>query len=148
MSTRCQIGFYSERPTKENLNNWESLIYRHSDGYPEGVIPDIQPFLEWWSQHRGLANVEYASARLLQWMCNQYDEAGDYWDKQANRPITPREFTGELGHGICNQFHWDIEFYYVIYPNGIDVYKATFVEDNDPIFTLIQEIKIGQEVVK
>jgi hypothetical protein len=38
MSTRCQIGFYPEKPTKDTLQNPDALIYKHSDGYPEGVV--------------------------------------------------------------------------------------------------------------
>lgn len=47
MSTRCQIGFYEAE--EKDLDNFEALIYRHSDGYPDtehGVLAAIVPFLQ------------------------------------------------------------------------------------------------------
>ncbi|GAH79568.1 unnamed protein product, partial [marine sediment metagenome] len=56
MSTRCQIEFMhiSTREEKEGPKKGTTVkdierrtVYRHSDGYPEGVIPDLEKFLEW-----------------------------------------------------------------------------------------------------
>ena len=97
--TRCQIGFYSF-PSTTNMHNlldkWEVLLYRHCDGYPEGILPDILPILADFHKNRGLSDWEYASA----WLCSKLK-------------------TDYLGIGICNQFHGDIEYYYAIFPNGI-----------------------------
>jgi len=38
---------------------------------------------------------------------------------EENKP-----FTGTLGHGISKEFHSDIEFYYRIYPNIVEVYDV------------------------
>ncbi len=35
-------------------------------------------------------------------------------------------YTGTLGHGICKNFHGDIEYFYAIYPNSVDVYETPF----------------------
>lgn len=103
MSTRCQIGFYKEG--QENLSEFEyCLIYRHSDGYPSSVIPDILPFLKDFDKNRGLDDTSYAIARLTQHLCN----------------IQP----GYLGHGIDNIFYSDIEYFYAIYLNKVEVYKV------------------------
>jgi len=74
MSTRCQIAFYDRRPRGEKsiMEKWEALVYRHSDGYPEGVMPELVPFLRRWMKVRGW-DLEYCAARLLQDMCNRYD---------------------------------------------------------------------------
>lgn len=123
MSTRCQIGVYSTRPSKETIKDFEALLYRHSDGYPDtknGVLNDVVPFLKWWKTERGLDDTEYVSARLLQHLCNLYDKASTY-DK-------PSPFTGTLGHGISRSFHWDIEYYYAVYPDGVDVYDVRQVK--------------------
>lgn len=124
MSTRSQIGFYESKP--KDLNNFNALIYRHSDGYPEGVLPNIIPFLKWWKSGRGLTDTEYVSARLLQWLCNEYDRHGAEFDKEAGRTVTTNEYTGTLGHGICKNFHGDIEYFYAIYPYSVDVYDTPF----------------------
>jgi hypothetical protein len=42
MSTRCQIGIYSNE--KSAIDCPDILIYRHSDGYPDtdcGVVADL-----------------------------------------------------------------------------------------------------------
>uniref|UniRef100_A0A6M3JEG2 Uncharacterized protein n=1 Tax=viral metagenome TaxID=1070528 RepID=A0A6M3JEG2_9ZZZZ len=149
MSTRCQIGFYNKK--EDNIKDFQALIYRHSDGYPEGVIPDIEPFLKWWAKGRGLGDVEYVSARLLQYLCNQYDEDGKAFAKEMrskNIPIsktTEELFTGTLGHGICRGFHWDIEYFYKIYPNAIEIYDVPFMDKFDEKqFKLIKTIKLEE----
>lgn len=105
MSTRCQIGFYEAG--KEDLEDFEALIYRHCDGYPEGVLPDIMPILRDFNQNRGLSDIEYASA----WLVAKLKE--DY-----------------LNIGICKAFHGDIEFFYAVYPNKVVVYQVT---NGDPM---------------
>ncbi len=127
MSTRCQIGFYKNG--EKELTDWEALIYRHSDGYPEGVLPDIIPFLLWFKEDRGISDLEYCSARLLQYLCNEYDGHEKEMEKKfpsMRRRHKDENFTGTLGHGICKQFHGDIDYFYYIYPNAIKVYAVSF----------------------
>lgn len=135
MSTRSQIGFYEDDTKK--LEEFEALIYRHSDGYPSGVLPDIMPFLSWWAKGRGMNDTEYLSARLLQYLCNEYDAHTVEWAKGrldrafGNKEETLKEiemtekFTGELGHGICKGFHCDIEYLYAISPSGVMVFEVS-----------------------
>ncbi len=113
MSTRAQIGFYRQEET--NLNNWEVLLYQHSDGYPDGVLPDVIPFLRWWSRARGISDIEYCSARLLQYLCNKIDE--------ENNKKSPKGRMGTVGYGICKDFHGDIEYYYAIFPDRLEAYQ-------------------------
>lgn len=134
MSTRSQIAFYESPEAK--LEEPEALLYRHSDGYPSGVLPDIMPFLEWWAQGRGISDIEYCSARLLQWLTNQYDKGSmDFnrdWIKKGldtsgrlkQELAEAEKFTGTLGHGICKQFHGDIEYLYAIQPQGVVVFET------------------------
>ena len=88
MSTRCQIEFRagSERRT----------VYRHWDGYPEAVLPDLREFLQW--SVRG-SDVEYVSANFLFWSKRGLDEHSQ-----------------QLGFGICanDELHGDIAYYYVV----------------------------------
>ena len=37
MSTRCQIEFYDGEPV--DAGEPAARIYKHSDGYPEGILP-------------------------------------------------------------------------------------------------------------
>lgn len=147
MSTRCQIGFYSTKEAK--LEEFEALIYRHSDGYPGnpekgeyGVLQDIIPFLEWWHVNRGMDDVEYLSARLVQWLCNEYDGISLINHYSQAEDIKKYGFTGESDHGICNNFHGDIEYYYAISPGLVRVYDVGWDEPCRQ-WKLIKEINIG-----
>lgn len=105
MSTRCQIEFRS--------SNVRRTVYRHWDGYPSAVIPDLLAFLA-WSERRG--DVEYESANFL------------YWSK---RELGASE---QLGFGICanDELHGDIEYYYVVrYDDGACTISAHDVESKD-----------------
>lgn len=123
MSTRCQIAVYDDGKA---LEDYEALLYRHSDGYPSGVLPDIMPFLSWWSKGRGIVDTEYVAARLLQYLCNRHDEqtkeAAKVYEHVKHEYHV--DFTGTLGHGICKVFHWDIKYFYAITPQGVGVYEV------------------------
>lgn len=136
MSTRCQIAFFEDKKQKD-LSKFDALIYRHSDGYPGnidkgkkeyGVLTDIIPFLIWFKKQRGLEDMEYTSARLLQYLCNRYDGEMEKTEKRvmqkmknANKKLI---FTGILGYGISKDFHGDIEYIYSVYPDRVEVYKT------------------------
>lgn len=126
MSTRCQIAFVEFQGA--DIDSPQALIYRHSDGYPSGVLPDIMPFLGWWNERRGVNDIEYCSARLLQYLCNKYDgyrlEMSKEFKHLKDDIEEQKGFTGELGHGICKGYHSDIEYLYVIHPQGVDVFEV------------------------
>ena len=127
MSTRCNIGVYENKEDK--LDDFYALLYRHSDGYPEGVLPEIVPFLKWWDQQRGIGDTEYCGARLLQYLCNQSD--GGPAIKTAELLNKNTDYTGIYGYGICKYIHWDIEYFYKIYPKAVEVYETPFKAFND-----------------
>ena len=56
MSTRCQIEF--------KRRSMRRTVYRHWDGYPGAVLPDLLEFLAWST--RG-GDVEYEAANFLYW---------------------------------------------------------------------------------
>jgi hypothetical protein len=97
MATRCQIVFQDEeRPTKKTkLSEPHCIIYRHWDGYPDGVLPDIMPILEDFDKDRGLGDIEYASAWLV-----------------AKLKVDL------LNIGISKNYHLDIEYIYEIFTGG------------------------------
>jgi len=149
MSTRCQIGVYESKESK--LQDFEVLLYRHSDGYPgdnvdeNGVLTDIVPFLQWWKKKRGIGDAEYCGARLLQWLCDNDDHSMSQFSKQTNQKDDVNEtFTGYLGYGICKDFHGDIDYFYKVYPNAIEVYHVGNIwqEFHDSEFKLVQTIQL------
>ena len=126
MSTRCQIEFMniSTREEKEGPEKGELVkvirrrtVYRHSDGYPEGVIPDLKEFLE-WNKGRNF-DLEYQAANFIYWSKKKME-------KQIERDLAMAGGTTNVpemkrwmiltGHGICNndEFHKDIAFYYEV----------------------------------
>ena len=56
MSTRCQLEF--------RAGNGRRTVYRHWDGYPSAVVPDLLAFLAWSNRGR---DVEYEAANFLFW---------------------------------------------------------------------------------
>jgi len=129
MSTRCQIGIYEDKDAK--LENWEVLLYKHSDGYPgkedgskHGILPDIIPFLKRFDGKRGIGDVEYCGARLMHHLIEQHiEKAKEMAEKFDHVPRNGKDF---MGYGICKQLSEDISYFYKIYPSGIDVYEVSF----------------------
>ncbi len=115
---------------RDGIEDWKALLYIHSDGNPEVILPSIVPFLQAW--RRGLDDSEYAAARLLQHLTNTYDTMM----KDAPR------YKGILGYGISKGFHSDIAYYYRIDPSGVRVYAANFTESGEPDFKLIKTVAV------
>jgi hypothetical protein len=118
MATRSQVGFYKSGETQ--LDNWDALIYRHWDGYPEAVLPELMPILNDFNKSRGLDDTEYASA----WLVAQ-------WKKDM------------LNIGISKWFHGDLDFFYAVYPDKVDVYAVTGL---DADFSKKQGLKLVKTV--
>lgn len=122
MSTRAHIGFFEQEPTEEQRTKPEVLIYKHSDGYPEGTLPQLVDFCRTFNEHRGLRDTEYATARCVQFMTNFDDgemtkfqqEQGKDWGKEWSF----------LGYGVGTGFHGDVEYYYLVTPEEIKVYEV------------------------
>jgi hypothetical protein len=126
MSTRTQIGFYEEEGYKIGKGQ-VALIYKHCDGYPAGVLPQLMPFLHKFFR-AWPGNVEYAAARTLQ----------IFMDKQDKDGMGGPKF---LGYGICNALHGDIAYFYAVLPTKVDVYKMTYGSDTP---TLLGSLPIGK----
>lgn len=122
MSTRCQIGIYQSKGSK--TKDFEVLLYKHCDGYPDGVLPVIQPFLERFSKDRS-DDVEYCGAWLMHHLI---EESIKGTLKHGYGPKDGKTFTG---YGISNEFHGDIEYFYKIYPGAIEVYQCRYDENPD-----------------
>jgi len=132
MSTRCQLGVYESQSTP--LEKWGVLLYRHSDGYPgkedgseAGVLPDIIPFLKRFDKERGIRDLEYCGAWLIHHLIEEHIKWGEKFAREHSE-LRGRNKDGKdwLGHGICRDFHVDIEYFYKIYPGGVDVFEIKF----------------------
>lgn len=89
MSTRAQI-------VVEGIE--EVKFYKHSDGYPEGVLPVLEPFLKGFLKRRGW-DPEYLLARLV--MAFGLTDIG-----------------GVDGYGLSGVWQPDISWFYRIRQDG------------------------------
>jgi len=96
------IGIY-EHPDS-NLENWHTLIYKHHDGYIEGVLPILIPLLIEFDKKRSLTNTEYLSAYIVARL------KGD-------------RFTAV---GIAKDLHADIEFFYAVFEDRVEVFEVEY----------------------
>jgi hypothetical protein len=130
LSTRCTVHFHDDG-TEEP----EAIIYRHSDGYPSGVLPDIEAFFA-ACENGTAANggrpdtrfndpsylaakfVVYQSQSLRRHMDQFYaelakdDAEGYYADKGSRSEL---DF---LGTGIMAEDPMDIEYRYHLHCGG------------------------------
>jgi hypothetical protein len=90
VSTRAQI-------IVEGLE--EIKFYKHSDGYPEGVLPVLEPFLEGFLKRQGYWNPEYLLARMV--MAFGLTDIG-----------------GVDGYGLTADWAMDIRWFYRIRQDG------------------------------
>jgi len=117
MSTRCQIKL------KESSDSIH--IYKHSDGYPEDVIPTLKPFVERFFKNRG-NDSEYLLAQIIRaFAIRDYKERLDN-DKTGKKQCSklPKDdnfLYGQdyLGWGLGCIEHGDIAYLYEIDDKGM-----------------------------
>jgi hypothetical protein len=137
MSTRAQI-LVEGQPCK---------IYKHSDGYPEGVLPFLAPYVATFMKHRGFDDCYMTARILMAWGIEEAKEIkemlkgmdkGDGVGKYYEKPQV-------LGFGVDNDWHGDIEFCYIIRKDGsIDVYSVLYGKSKDKDSLFLSEF--GDEV--
>lgn len=97
MSTRCNIHFDQEGETIAN-------IYRHSDGYPEAVLPDLQEFfaaVQEQTLDTRFSDPSYLAAKFVVWQAERFSRSG--------RPLN------FLSLGIVNEDAKDGEWVYTVH---------------------------------
>ena len=129
MSTRCQIEFKTVYKVKQKNGKMKEqeesiLLYRHLDGYPEGVVPDLKEFLKWNGGRN--SDLEFMTANFIYWSKRHFEEnyyhekyGGGLDDKgKPKKWSDPQDFNSMLllGFGICEKdcFHGDIEYFYEV----------------------------------
>jgi len=115
MSTRAQI----------KIKGNPIHIYKHSDGYPEGVMPTLEPIVERFAQERGLEDHEYLLANIMRAFARKeerrrkaniedYKKPANAGSKPAQNMIDIYSKPSLTGFGIGLDRHGDIEFLYEI----------------------------------
>jgi len=105
MSTRAQI----------QVKGSEVMIYRHSDGYPSGVLPTLVPRMKGFIKARGTNDVEYDTANVMKAFVEaSIDSVADRIDSGMLDPEMYHDMFRYTGYGIGTQMHGDIEYFYEI----------------------------------
>ncbi len=112
MSTRCQIEFQTKTRDElaKDLVLERRLIYQHSNGDPDSVLPCLRKFFEW--------NIDRATGKsYADRVC--YTAANYvYWSKRNLEKHFDEE-SAKTGFGVCNvrELEPDIEFFYIVRTN-------------------------------
>lgn len=121
MSTRCQIKFEGS----------PVILYRHSDGYPEGpgVLRVLLPFVQDFFRRRGYDS-DYLPAHCLgaflaenaknheRFQAEHLACAGPHPAKGCFRCERYAEGPDLLGYGVSIELHGDIEYLYTVRLDG------------------------------
>ena len=82
MSTRATVHFdYGSEP--------EAIIYRHSDGYPEGLGKDLQRFfqdVQEQTKDQRFTDPSYLAAKFVVWQAWEYVKMSAKWSKSTTQP--------------------------------------------------------------
>jgi len=106
MSTRSTLRWLDHR------GNVVAQIYRHSDGYPTAVIPDLTEFFEWDTR---ASDPEYSAANFIYYMKVKQKELQEKIRTELDLS-PPGESLEHLGYGIQNpnRVNGDVEYLYEI----------------------------------
>ena len=125
MSTECNICVYDEKDIPV------SLIYVHSDGYPEGkngILNVLVPLVTDFIKVRGFYDPSYLAAQLvyaLIYNTNQEAISENYFD---NSKYTGVGMSREVGNYI--------EYFYKVHKNKIEVLKTPEPYNIDSWYTI------------
>ncbi len=120
MSTRSTTHFIGYGRTEP-----DAIIYRHSDGYPEGHGLDLQKFfddVEAQCSDTRYSDPSYLAAKLVVWLADMfapYSQPMDYskpWDKEeAKRKLAAKlQPLNFISVGVVSEDPGDIEYRYTV----------------------------------
>jgi len=108
MSTRCQI----------KVEGADVLFYKHSDGYPDGVLPTLEDVVAKFKTARGFFDGAYLLARIGQRFMNDsqasHTAIRKEWAEQGMKVSATDDFD-VTGYGYDTEIHGDIEYLYTVH---------------------------------
>lgn len=113
MSTRCVINF-CDAPTERYARKIVAKVYRHDDGYPEGVEPDLEQFFDAVRDQTNdtrFNDPSYLAAKFVVWQANI--------NGRGNQPLDFR------GLGVILENPSDIEYEYFVDCGSVGSPKVT-----------------------
>ncbi len=136
MSTRCSVHF-CDKVRRENIQKviTRAIVYRHCDGYPEAMLPDLQSFIDTVSNECSdtrFNDPEYLAAKFVVWQANEL------------RNTRSDSFLEFLGVGVCREDPGDIEYRYKVVCEG----KTPSIEYEEVRMYSIPKYEVEYEEVR
>lgn len=120
MSTRCNIHF-TETWGDGGQQNLLANVYQHSDGYPDGVLPELQEFfeaVEAQTSDTRFTDAQYLAAKFVVWQAWQMAKInGRFSFGEAESTVAPLDF---LGVGVTQHDAGDGEYVYTVDCTNLD----------------------------
>lgn len=125
MATRCTVHFVSGKTTG-------AIVYRHWDGYPDAMLPDLERFFEDVKKHTKDTRFDdpcYLAAKFIVWQANEGRKtnlkyANDTVPKGGIRPEDA--FLDFLSVGPVMEDPGDIEYRYILHCDKPKPPKITY----------------------
>ena len=128
MSTRAQIVVMRDETTMYDVK-----IYKHGDGYPDGVLPTLEPFAKAFAADRG-KDPEYMVPQIIRRFA--IDDAVEHAKRIADNPSEARWYEPTksfTGWGLSTYWHGDIEYLYKVFPDGrVEAHSVNVIPDDLP----------------
>lgn len=131
------------------IEGGDIMVYRHSEGEPDIVLPKLLPLLREFMKYRGW-DPFYMAAQIT-WLYKQelYDcvRRSIRWNKKHNYPTKPNAYDSIKYHGVgirpfTGRFHSDEAFIYVVRKAGYLEVRATMEAFwNEPVLANTKIVK-------
>lgn len=132
MSTRANVILkesysYRAKNGKTVNRSTELIFYRHSDGYPEGVLPSITILTGWISAGKISRDLSQSAGWLIIIGAIEYGNIPGYkYDEEDPsypdlNTITPPKNWKSGSYEITTQIHGDIEYLYTVFLNDLTI---------------------------
>lgn len=110
MSTRCHIVIDGSHE-KNDQGLYPVYIYKHCNGYPEGVLPVLKPIVQHCWKERGF-DPFYLTAQIVRAFA--FAALGHQLGLGAGNPLKIDCTNDMFGWGLGTELHTDVEFIYHI----------------------------------
>lgn len=119
MGTRCLINFAWPATTKREKPEVVATIYRHFDGYPDGVLPDLGTFFKdvmAQTYDTRFGDASYLASKYVVWQAVQNALGEAKWAKEGDKV----GYLNFLSLGIVKTGEQDYgsEYHYLIIADG------------------------------